>query len=177
MSLILLSRPSLDLRAKLILGVPAAILVLLAVLLRTWAATAFIGCMLASIAWIAAFSGSRKVLLDAAHRRVIVRWRSALFVRREVELPLERFRYVVSYHPLGNPPSVCVALMEVSADRALDLAQFPAAYQRRGLWSNLKLVEGEDAKQLRASLATRVGIPDGGYKGFYPGLWPSEKAI
>jgi hypothetical protein len=82
---------------------------------------------------------------------------------------------VVSYHPLATPPTICVALLERGAGRALVTADLPATYQRRGFWSSLKLVEGNAAKQLRISLSNKVGIPDGGYKGTFPGLWASER--
>lgn len=165
-----------NLKAALILiGAAAAFLAVLAPSTGYRGALLFTGCLLVPTAWIALVARSRTVLFNSEHRTVTVRWRSAVFERRSAELSLERFACVVSYHPLGTPPAIRVALLERGAGRALVIAELPAKYQRRGFWSSLKLVEGDAAKQLRISLSIKVDIPDGGYKGTFPGLWASER--
>jgi membrane protein YdbS with pleckstrin-like domain len=136
------------------------------------------GCLVVFIAWVALVARSRMVVLDTERKKVIVRWRNALFARREAELPLGRFAYVVSYYQPGKMPRNCVTLVEGSLDRALQIAAFPAEYQGHGFGSAIDLVEVEAAKQLRASLSRRLGIPDGGYKGVhFPLLRSSEETI
>lgn len=127
----------------------------------------------ALIVWLAP---TRALWLDTERRTVILRWRTPLFTRPPVELPLARFSHVVSYHPIRHPPRIFVALVERTGDRELLVDGFPAQYRNRGFWSLPTLVEGESARQLRGRLCALTGLSDGGYRGSCSTLPPSEAA-
>lgn len=154
--------------------VAAACIAALAPSIGIGAALLCMACLLVPVAWIALLGRSRTILVDPERRMLVVRWRSALFRRRQAELPLERFAHVVSYHPFATPPAIVVALVERTGDRELVVAGFSAAYRGRSFWSLPRPVEGQEARQLRTTLAARLGLADGGYRGMSPRLRPSE---
>jgi hypothetical protein len=133
-------------------------------------------CLLLAVALIVWLAPTRALWLDAERRTVILRWRSRLFTRVPVELPLARFSHVVSYHPIRHPPRIFVTLVERTGDRELLVDGFGAEYRNRGFWSVPKLVEGASARQLRKRLCALTGLSDGGYRGSCSTLPPSEGA-
>ncbi|MBE7368003.1 hypothetical protein [Ramlibacter pallidus] len=164
------------LRAALILAaVTVACFALLALDFGVHAALVVTAFLLAAGTWIVSIAQAREILFDSGRKTVTVRWRNAVLVRHQVELSLERFSHVASYHPFGRRPTIVVALVERAGDRELVVDAFSAQYEGRRFWSSLELVEGEAARRLRRDVSTTTGLPDGGYRGTAAALPPSER--
>ncbi|MDB5900419.1 MAG: hypothetical protein JWP41_4021 [Ramlibacter sp.] len=178
MSLVQLSQPRSA--ADPVIGVGGAAVFAAGMLAVVWPVVSVATVLAALAGWVTLVAlmfiagRSRQVYLDSDSRRIIIEWRNILLARRRKEFPFDRFGSVISYYAISKSHDNWVCLVEHSGKRGVHIASFDFTSKPRSFWDLAPpVVESESARDLRAKLASALGLRD---DGFVPVRWPVKES-